>query len=146
MSNENKHTDTGASQPSKEVELLQARVEYLEARLVKAGECPLSLGVAAIAAERRRQVEVEDWSPEHDDEHDLGEIPAAAAAYAIYAANQVHPDGEGDSIATSIWPWDDEWWKPGTAKRNLEKAGSLIAAEWDRLDRAERQQAEGKQP
>ncbi|QTP60901.1 hypothetical protein HNO53_20605 [Billgrantia antri] len=34
MSNDN-HTDTGASQPSSEVQQLRARVAYLEARLMK---------------------------------------------------------------------------------------------------------------
>jgi len=38
-------------------------------------------------------------------------------------------------MATS-WPWDEEWWKPDNdAVRNLAKAGALIAAEIDRLQR-----------
>ena len=32
--------------------------------------------------------------------------------------------------------------QPSTPKRDLEKAGALIAAEWERLDRAERRQSE----
>ena len=34
------------------------------------------------------------------------------------------------------WPWDHEWWKPSDDPvRNLVKAGALIAAEIDRLQR-----------
>jgi len=36
-------------------------------------------GVALIAAERRRQIEAEGWTPEHDDEHTRGQIALAAA-------------------------------------------------------------------
>lgn len=88
-----------------------------------------------VLAERRRQVEAEGWTPEHDDEHGEGELPAAAASYAIDAcgialghASKDHPP--------SVWPWDRQWWKPQGARRNLVKAGALILAEIERLDRA----------
>lgn len=32
-----------------------------------------------IAAERRRQIEAEGWTPEHDDQHDEAEMARAAA-------------------------------------------------------------------
>jgi hypothetical protein len=35
-------------------------------------------GVEMIAAERKRHVEEHGWTPEHDDEHDSGELTAAA--------------------------------------------------------------------
>lgn len=34
------------------------------------------------------------------------------------------------------WPWHRVWWKPSTRRRNLVKAGALILAEIERLDRA----------
>jgi hypothetical protein len=35
-----------------------------------------------------------------------------------------------------MWPWDNKYWKPSEDKvRNLVKAGALIAAEIDRLQR-----------
>jgi hypothetical protein len=35
-----------------------------------------------------------------------------------------------------FWPWDQDWWKPSPDPiRNLVKAGALIAAEIDRLQR-----------
>jgi hypothetical protein len=38
--------------------------------------------------------------------------------------------------AGRLWPWDPSWWKPSPDPiRNLVKAGALIAAEIDRLQR-----------
>lgn len=75
-----------------------------------------------ILNERRRQIEVEGWTPEHDDEHEGGELAHAAACYA-----------RGSS---SDWPWDMSWWKPGRDyRRRLVKAAALIIAEIERLDR-----------
>ena len=35
-----------------------------------------------------------------------------------------------------LWPWSDKWWKPSDDPvRNLVKAGALLAAEIDRLQR-----------
>lgn len=39
-------------------------------------------GAAMIAAERERQITAENYAPEHDDQHRLGEIAMAAAVYA----------------------------------------------------------------
>lgn len=83
-------------------------------------------GIESIAAERRRQIEAEGWTPEHDDEHCVGELAAAAASYAL-ARN------ECDSALVS-WPWAMKWWKPKDRRSNLVRAGALIAAEIDRLD------------
>jgi hypothetical protein len=104
-------------------------------------------GVERIAAERQRQIEAEGWTPEHDDEHDMGQLAAAGAAYAMCAREQaMEIGGEFWSRKPKSWPWDAEWWKPSDdPARNLEKAGALIAAELDRLERkalAERAKAE----
>jgi hypothetical protein len=46
-------------------------------------------GVELIKNERERQVNEEGYTPEHDDEHDLGELGLAAALYALpYDAKQ----------------------------------------------------------
>lgn len=79
-------------------------------------------GASMIAAERQRQIEVEGWTHEHDDEHRHGELVSAAVCYAKPA------------LADTYWPWDPFWWKPSDDPiRNLVKAGALIAAEIDRL-------------
>ncbi len=80
-------------------------------------------GIKLITEERRRQVESEGWSRAHDDSHGNGELVEAAVCYAV---------GNSDR-----WPWDKYWWKPSGRVRDLVKAGALIAAEIDRLQRAE---------
>lgn len=87
-----------------------------------------------VLAERRRQVEIEGWEPDHDDEHDGGELARAAACYAYNA-------GGGDSSGM-LFPWDCNWWKPSTPRRDLIKAGALILAEIERIDRAAQQRTD----
>lgn len=91
-------------------------------------------GAELIAEERARQVAKEGWDAKHDDEHCNGELAAAAACYAINAANGKMA-GYQDSQPPPWWPWDDEWWKPKDRKRDLVRAGALIAAELDRMGR-----------
>jgi len=102
-------------------------------------------GLQAITAERQRQIEDEGFLPNHDDEHRNGELAQAASAYA-------YPEGEGVTLLFQdlrggvLFPasWSSSWWKPvqgeylSGRKRELEKAGALIAAEWDRIERLEK--------
>lgn len=97
-------------------------------------------GAELIADERKRQVTQEGWSPEHDDEHVKGELVWAARAYAVlYNMPFKMSQGTADQVG---WPWDVESFKhdPVDPIRNLAKAGALIAAEIDRLKRAEWEQ------
>lgn len=95
--------------------------------------------IADIAAERQRQITAEGWTTEHDDAHDAGELAKAAACYAAASKDvyRVGPNMRGNAIVTrGLWPWNDQWWKPGTdRRRQLVKAGALILAEIERLDR-----------
>lgn len=87
-----------------------------------------------VLAERQRQVDVEGWTPEHDDEHDDGSMAAAAAAYALAG----HP-AVGSATAEKLWEaagWAACWFRPKDTRRNLVRAGALILAEIERLDRA----------
>lgn len=85
--------------------------------------------IEEIAAERRRQIEAEGWTPEHDDSHVMGELAMAAACY---AAPTMFARADG---LPELWPWSREWWKPKDRRRNLVIAAALIAAEIERLDR-----------
>ncbi|MDT8895444.1 hypothetical protein RSO41_12335 [Halomonas sp. I1] len=94
--------------------------------------------IGAIAAERRRQVDAEGWSAEHDDRYRDGQLADAAASYAGTAALTIRArESDSSRLLTSQWPWPEQWWKPTTPRRDLEKAGGLIAAELARMDRAE---------
>lgn len=88
-----------------------------------------------VQAERRRQVEAEGWTPEHDDAHSPGEMARAAACYAL-AGSSAPNDGTAALLVSLAWPWDEQWWKPTTTRRDLVKACALGLAEIERLDRA----------
>lgn len=94
-----------------------------------------SVVVEEIAAERRRQIETEGWTPEHDDGHVHYELSRAAHLYARHAANN-HADPHYAIIAApDAWPWEYAWWKPKTPRRDLIRAAALLIAEIERLDR-----------
>ncbi|HEV7913019.1 MAG TPA: hypothetical protein VGP22_04585 [Albitalea sp.] len=96
-----------------------------------------SPAVSRVLAERRRQVDVEGFDAEHDDCHDAGDLALAAAAYAHHGGLEISPANDGLSHAPDTWPWDEEWWKPKGAKRDLERAAALLIAELERMGRAE---------
>jgi hypothetical protein len=100
----------------------------------------MKTGIEIIAEERQRQITVEGWTAEHDSQHTRGELAFAAKSYAEHAACQSAAKEQFAGVQTDYhpqwWPWDMKWWKPSTDPiRNLAKAGALIAAEIDRLQR-----------
>lgn len=113
-------------------------------------------GVGLIAAERARQVAKEGWTAEHDDDHDLEQMARAAACYAqpdrirgtkMLGYYQPSRSPKVRMIVPVDWPWAWEWWKPEPDNRirELVKAGALIAAEIDRLQRASALQSQSLQ-
>ena len=124
------------------------RAEAAEAKLVPLAASTSAGALIDVLAERRRQVEAEGFTTEHDDEHTDGDIARAAATYAMAGAMQtsylrMHFLGEwangGFSKVRSQWPdrWDWAWFKPTNPRRDLVKAAALILAEIERLDRAD---------
>lgn len=98
----------------------------------------METGIELIAAERKRQIEGEGWTPEHDDEHRDGSLAVAAACYAAQAGQGLYYGGmKLREAALQHWPWARSRWKPSPDNRvrELVKAGALIAAEIDRLQR-----------
>ena len=91
-------------------------------------------GVELIAAERQRQIDVEGWSALHDRQWTTDELALAAACYAV--PEEVRR-AESKSPVKRYWPFGPAWWKPTPHDRirELVKAGALIAAEIDRLQR-----------
>lgn len=117
-------------------------------------------GIDLIATERKEHG-AKGWTAEHDDDHDGGALALAALAYVGHAAGQqvfIRSEQDLDSADPAItlddpWPWDRKYdkrrhyaasnspidpTKLTTAQRIelLAIAGSLIAAEIDRLQRA----------
>lgn len=83
-----------------------------------------------VLAERQRQIEKEGWTPEHDDQHHCGELALAAAGYAAVSCG-TNPD----KVFRDIFPWGPMSWKPKGGRKDLVRAGALILAEIERLDR-----------
>lgn len=115
----------------------------------------MKTGSELISEERQRQIEKEGFTPGHDDDsfHDEGQLARAAVCYASPVLIFEVDDGGKSIIFNDPWPqdWDLEWDKRRTEPyghilanenlsgvervRNLVKAGALIAAEIDRLQR-----------
>ncbi len=85
-----------------------------------------------VLAERERQIDIEEWTDDHDDRYPPDLLARAAACYAMPVSHcVVNVDG-----LPSAWPWDPHWWKPKTRRYDLVRAGALIIAEIERMDRA----------
>lgn len=102
-------------------------------------------GAELIERERLRQVKSEGYMAWHDDQHAHGELALAGALYALdddrraYIALAIDSFDDPPLRTPVDWPWEDEAWKPtpDDRVRELVKAGALIAAEIDRLLRAQ---------
>lgn len=92
-------------------------------------EAPQTAAARDVLAERQRQVEQEGWTPARDDQCDDRELAMAAAGYIMAGKLETAP-------RPKHWPWPIEWWKPRGLRRNLVRAGALVLAEIERLDRA----------
>lgn len=103
-----------------------------------------SRAVNDIVSERCGQVAREGFYAEADDAYTDGQLANAAAAYALVSAlpDRVRSLVSGiysiDNLSwlADIWPFPKVWWKPKDRRRDLVRAGALIVAEIERLDRA----------
>jgi len=94
-------------------------------------------GAELIAAERQRQIDAEGWTPEHDDSHVHHEIAEAARCYvSLYIAREFGRPRGLPMPTAKTWPEGWEWKPSDDPIHNLVRAGALIAAEIDRLQRA----------
>jgi len=93
--------------------------------------------IALISDERKRQREEENWTIEHDDKHTNDQLAIAASCYCL-------PNGQREFRVRDQWPWEYEWWKPTPDDRirELVKAGALIVAEIERLQRIDERKIE----
>ena len=104
----------------------------------------MKTGIELIAEERERQINEEGYTELHDKNHDLLEFIYAAITYAESAKVDALSNGLDISDikimrlkqekCDTCWPWGSCTFKPTTCKRDLVKAGALIAAAIDRLN------------
>ena len=119
----------------------------------------MNTGSELIMIERQRQIDEENWTPEHDDEHSDGSLAMAAVCYATPKRLYQPIEKAGGIFYCDPFPnsWAERWdkrFRYGECKTNpgnvpprpetysdkeridlLVKAGALIAAEIDRLNR-----------
>jgi len=108
-----------------------------------------------IAAERKRQIEVEGWTADHDLFHKDKSLALVAALYATPIELLEKIESANSITFRDPWPW---WGQPGndsycgptpawdkrakhSERRRLVIAAALIVAEIERLDRAAKQKA-----
>lgn len=108
----------------------------------------LPIGLRRIIAERIEQIELHGYTPDRDN-YIAGELSRAAMAYILFdqADDRRLVEVDGNIIvdpafvatfAAAHWPWDASTFKPSRdPRKNLMKAGALIAADLDRLYRKE---------
>ena len=106
----------------------------------------MKTGIEIIAEERQRQLDVEGWTAEHDDEHDGESLLKAAICYAspkdgveVEFMTRDGRDRENEwykdkALGIPVWPWDYTWdkRKKHDKIKKLGIAGALICAEIDR--------------
>lgn len=100
----------------------------------------MKTGIQLITEERSRQITKEGWTSDHDDTHTGGEMAIAAACYALEDVVDFKIPINlqcSQKITHWLWTWSSCWWKPKDRICNLVRAGALIAAEIDRLQREE---------
>ena len=117
-----------------------AEVARLQAEIAALAAGPgQTVAARDMLAERGRQISAKGWTHDHDDGREAGELASASAAYALAAADEIHPllrgAGGFQQEPPPAWPWDASGWKPSCGRRMLIKAGALVLAEIERLDR-----------
>lgn len=94
-------------------------------------------GAGQITKERERQIAEEGYADHDDQRYVLDELALAAVCYAMPPRYRELTGVVGNRPGVILWPWHSKHWKPTDRKRDLVKAGALIAAEIDRMELAE---------
>lgn len=105
----------------------------------------MKTGIEIIADERNRQIQEEGWTSSHDEQHKNEELARAAMCYAmpndikvraVWGDNRMLRFYQNGGKDIELFP---KGWKmnptPDNRINELAKAGALIAAEIDRLQK-----------
>ncbi len=94
-------------------------------------------GIEQMAEERAAHQSREGFDDARDDRYDPAVLLHAGMSYLMHAAILlVKREQPPACFIPKFWPWSRDWWKPSEDPvRNLVKAGALIAAEIDRIQR-----------
>ncbi|EPJ7090391.1 hypothetical protein NK529_004854 [Citrobacter amalonaticus] len=108
---------------------LQGQLEAAKKRIAELEARAFNPAIMNVIAERHRQMIAEGWTPENDDKYGKSQLLWASSCYVL---NVIQPFYR----VPMDWPWESSWWKPTNPRRDLVKAGALILAEIERIDRA----------
>lgn len=98
----------------------------------------LSQALQDVVSETDRQVSVEGFTAEHDDQYTGYQLSRAGTAYALVASLD-YERRASEALANLppyIWPWSASWWKPKDRRRDLVRAAALLVKQIEQLDRA----------
>jgi hypothetical protein len=108
---------------------------------------PLTNGAFRVLDERWRQKTMLGYDDARDDAFLAGELVDAASAYveaaSVYGVTSQFMRWYRNRPIPECWPWDANRWGSESPYRDLVKAGALIIAELDRMDRS---MTEGSKP
>lgn len=91
----------------------------------------LSRAALDVLYERHRQYAVLGWTHRHDDEeHGPEQLAVAAACYLLHADTYPY-----HGKPPPAWPWDAGSWKPKGQRDDFKRAGALLLAAMECLDR-----------
>lgn len=114
------------------------------ARLAELGGQAEIKALHLLLSERLRQIEVEGFTPRHDDIHRReGQLAAAGACYLLAVHHQnIHYVQTGKMVVKAsstlpAWPFSRIFWKPTSARRMATKGATLALAELVRHIRAD---------
>lgn len=123
---------------SQEQEAIQQKIALLSAL---GGDAELT-AIDLVLTERIRQIQVEGFTPEHDDANrSAGQLSAAGACYGLATHQKalIHSKtgelGLKPSAAHPCWPFGPLAWKPASIRRNSVKGTALMLADLVRLVR-----------
>lgn len=97
----------------------------------------MKTGIELMAEERERQIWQKGYTLEQDDGYHDGELLRGALSYVEASHWHGEPDFKRYDLDDDPWPWDSGFnpGEPVDAILCLTKAGAMIAAEIDRLQR-----------
>lgn len=133
LSNDSAETPSPAGLYAHNVDCPEQGADYLGQTSV---DEDLKTAVCNVLMERQRQIAQEHWTPEHDDEHQGGDLAVAAASYALHAAATLAAAPDYAKQSARLWPWEGNSYKPRDPYRDLVRAAALLLAEAERMRRA----------
>ena len=132
MNAENQHRMICDNQISYGVEAFSDIGDKLKSEVKRIVGQNMTRAASEILAERKRQIESKGYKPEYDDNLNEMELSRAAAAYAVSESCALEDNWY---IVGKLWPFQPSEYKQKSRRQNLVRAGALIIAEIERLDR-----------